>query len=623
MPLSFMRRVLSRRVVAAYVVLMVLAGAGYARYDSYQLDGDALSFMDIADALLRRDWAKVANAYWNPLYPAVLAAGQIVAHPSRWDELQLFYWVNFVIFLLAIGACLFFVRSLSQLRTRISGEKTVRPVFSPVALQFVSLALLFFSFQRELSLGKVRSDALLLVCLLLAGGLFFCLQRTQRLGYFPALGFVLGLAYLTKSFAFLPTVVLLGGTLVYGLLRQAGAARRRTVLGVVLAGFCFAVVAVPYIAAISKRQGRLTTGDSGPLNYAFDVDGTERFHAFRYPGQGAGRATVAFKHHELLLVQDPPVYSYAPHAWGTAPLWFDPAYWDDRVHPHFYLRGQIDRLARSVVQLLRFLVAHPEGLVVLAVLLAAGCIYRQPRRDVLLLLPMPLWGGLMFAIYMPVDLQDRYLTAAFLLMMLPVMAMLRRPPSVPLGRMPTAMALLLALLALADGTRDLGERRRTLIVTGYPSGAYSKETFPAARGLEALGVKPGDKLACLGDQACYPDPYWARLVGAQLMAQVDTLNQDPAFLWRSYRNKEVIIEALRSQEVKVLVAKFEPAAQQPEGWTQLGSSNLYGLLISPVGSSAEDSTSPLSGAMRPRAPRQTDRRSTSDSPKEGTSLIPR
>ena len=578
MATPLLRRALDRRIALLYILLMLVTGAGYARYDSYQLDGDALSFMDIGDAMLRHDWARVANAYWNPLYAAALAMGQAVARPSRWDELQVFYWVNFVVFAGCIVACVFFVRSMTLLRASVASAAE-RPAFSPMAMQLLSLALLFLSFQRELSLGKVRSDALLLFWFLLAGGVFFRLQRTRRWLWFPLLGLALGMAYLTKSFAFLPAVSLLGGTLLYGATRLRGAARGRVVTGSVLAGVCFFALAGPYIAAISKRQGHLTTGDSGPLNYAFDVDGTVRFHAFSYPGQGAGRATVNFVHHELLVLADPLVFSYAPHAWGTAPLWFDPAYWDNRVHPRFYLRGQIASLSRSTVLLLRFLVGHPEGLVVMAVLLGAGCRLHGPWREARVLLPIGGWGLLMLLMYMPVDLQDRYLTAAFLLILLPTMALLRRPGGPELGQVPSAVALLLALLALADGARDLGERRRTLSVTGFPRGAYSRATYPAAAGLRAMGVRPGDKLACLGDQACYPDPYWARLVGAQLIAQVDTRNRDPAAEWSRYQNKTEILATLRAQAVRVLVTNFYPGTHPPEGWVQLGESNLYGLAI--------------------------------------------
>ena len=103
------------------------------------------------------------------------------------------------------------------------------------------------------------------------------------------------------------------------------------------------------------------------------------------------------------------------------------------------------------------------------------------------------------------------------------------------------------------------------------------------RGLAALGVRPGDRLACLGDQACYPDPYWARLVGAQLYAQVDTPNQNPAALWREYPNQQQIVQLLRGQGIKVLVAMFGPAAREPDGWVQLGPSDLYALPLDEAG----------------------------------------
>jgi len=52
-----------RKITLIYLVLLVLCGIGYAKYDSYGLDGDAVAFMDIepladlaeADAVI--DWA--------------------------------------------------------------------------------------------------------------------------------------------------------------------------------------------------------------------------------------------------------------------------------------------------------------------------------------------------------------------------------------------------------------------------------------------------------------------------------------------------------------------------------------------------------------------------------------
>ncbi len=561
------------------IVLMLLAGLGYARWDTYQIDGDAVSFMDIADAIRTGDWPRVVNAYWNPLYAAALALGQAVAHPSRWTELQVFYYVNLVIFAACLFATTDLVRAVVQLRERTLTGDRERSAFSPLALQFASLAILFFSFQRELSLARVRSDALLLLLLLAATAALLRIQATGKLRFFALLGLWLGLAFLTKSFAFLPTVALLLGMVVYGLLRS-GPSRRRTLSGVALATVVFAMLAGPYIVAVSRQVGHFSTGESGSLNYAFDVDGTVRFHTFNYP-DGAGHARMALKHPEQLLLASPPVYAYFNHPWGTAPIWFDPSFWHDRVWPRWYLPGQIDRLKHTPVQLLRFLVAHPEGFALLMILLLAGYRFRfTDRRECLPLLVPVVWGLLMLSIYMLVDLEDRYLTGMLMLMLLPLFALLRRPESDAGARLATGLALLLALLSLSDAARDLGERRRNLSVAGYPSGAWNFEIYGAAHGLVDLGLQPGQPVGCLGDQACYPDPYWARLAHTQIMAQVDTLNRDPAAIWQQTPNQGEVVDALRRDHIRFLVAKFPPAAKEPAGWVQLGSTHYFALPIS-------------------------------------------
>ena len=44
-----------------------------------------------------------------------------------------------------------------------------------------------------------------------------------------------------------------------------------------------------------------------------------------------------------------------------------------------------------------------------------------------------------------------------------------------------------------------------------------------AEGLESLGVKPGDTVACIGHTACLNDPYWARLAGVRILTEITTL----------------------------------------------------------------------------------------------------
>jgi len=562
-----------RKIVLIYPLLLILCGVGYAKYDSYKLDGDAVAFMDIADAIHAHDFAMAVNGYWNPAYAAALAIGEAIERPSRWNELQTFYWVNFWIFVGCILACIYFVRSLLLVRERCTPDSPMPPALSPPALLLISLALLFYSFQRELSIGAVRSDSLLLFFFLFAAGFLLRLQSGGRFVYYPLLGLALGLAYLTKSFAFLPSGILLGSIFIFGLTRKSGL-RGRILAGALVAGFVFAAVAGPYIFAISKQRGRPTTGESARLNYCFFVDQTGRWHEWH--SGDLGHATANFKHHEELLLDSPPVYSYSQHAIGTYPLWFDPAYWTDTLQPKFYLKGHLLRLARCSALLVRFLVGHLEAFVVLAVLLLAGCFFGRSRTSWLPLLPVAVWGLLMLGIYFPVDLQDRYLTPFLLLVAISMLAMLRRPASGHAGAIATVLAVLLAGLTLADAASDLGQRRRILSVTSHPRGAYSTEIYPAAKGLTDLGIAPGETVACFGEMACYVDIYWARLAGTPIRAEIQTPDgQDAGAFWNSIPNKSAVFDALRAKQIAAVVAVFAPSAHIPVGWQQLGNSDFY------------------------------------------------
>src|ERR1700739_3110443 len=105
-----------RRLWPVYCFLAALVTFGYALYDSYQIDGDAVAYMDIGDLIRSHQWTGVINGYWNPLYPAALSFGHILFHPTRFTELQAYYMVNFGIFLLEMLPVVAFTDALFQLR---------------------------------------------------------------------------------------------------------------------------------------------------------------------------------------------------------------------------------------------------------------------------------------------------------------------------------------------------------------------------------------------------------------------------------------------------------------------------------------------------------------------------
>ena len=587
-----MERWFNRRLVGVYALLALVLALGYARYDYRAIDGDGTAFLDISQYITDGHAHLAINGYWNPGYPAVLAAARAITNPTRLTEMPTAIYTNLGIFALTMAACLFFTRGLIRLRSvprtpaldkaAAASNVPARLVMPANALHVFGLALLVYTLGRELPLGEVKADTLLLALLLVAMGLVLRLMVATaeigraRLSLYALLGLTLGCAYLVKSFAFLPSALLFVAAFIFGLTRK-GLLRRNIATGAVLAGVIFAAVAGPYIVAISRQLGHPSTGDSARLNYCFFIDQTPRWHEWYH--HDLGHATGVFLHPEQVIAPAiataPPVYSFAAHPYGTFPLWFDPAYWTDGLTPNFWLHGHLERLARCTGLLARYVLARPEAFVLLALLLAFGA--RLPRRRELWMWGVPIgWGLLMLAIYFPIDLQDRYLMAPFLFVLLPIAAWLEvRHDRNPAPRLiAESLVLLLAGLAITQGASYvLSERREMVVHRGEPG--YNIELHDIAAGLQSLGLHPGDTVACFGDMACYRDQ-WGRLAGAHVIAEVGTpIQTEPQPVWDAMPDPRVVTDPLRTLGARFIVARFYNTAKKPAGWVELEGSDYY------------------------------------------------
>jgi 4-amino-4-deoxy-L-arabinose transferase-like glycosyltransferase len=596
---------LLRRFFPFYCALAALVTFGYALYDGYQLDGDAVAYMDIGDLLRAHHWAGIVNGYWHPMYPAFLALGHTLSRATPATELRAYYFVNFGIFLLGMAAVVCFADSIMRLRESAS-QQVSQSASQPVSylldrtmLRFLGLTLLVIASQRELSLGKIRPDALLQAFLLFAIAALLAHLATNRLRYAALMGVALGCAYLTKSFAFVFAFVCIISLVVF---RWIWLKHRpaRIISAALVALLCFAVVAGPYVAALSHQRHRFDFGDSGALNYAWYVGGTEKMHLQPYQTALFGSSEVHLKHPEKELLHTPLILSYAEMHYGTYPDWFDTTYWNEQIKPHFSLRQDLPRATRDSVLFVRYLFNHPEALLLLALLLLLGArpVLRwkpgRPGTNAFWLPPL-LLGVAIWGIYAIVNTEERYVTVAYLSILLPLFAALRLPrprsgaqsqpaqsAAARLRFTASALLLLLALLAAGESLRIVFEDRRQIVMRGYPGGWYSPTIIHIADGLESLGVHPGDSVACVGSVACLNDHYWARLAGVRILAEIyDPETSVPQFL-AALPNREQAIGVVRAQGVKVLVADFgnfrvsdsDPAFRS---WQQLGGTTFYAL----------------------------------------------
>ncbi len=148
-----------RRFWPVYCLLVALAVFAHTRFDPYQIDGDAVSYMDIGDLIRSHQWAGVVNGYWHPLYPAALALSHSLFHSTRFNELNAYYMVNFVIFLLEMLAIVAFSDAAIQLRdTRAAltdGGNPAPFLLTRYPLRYLGLALLVIAFLGQKIVEKL------------------------------------------------------------------------------------------------------------------------------------------------------------------------------------------------------------------------------------------------------------------------------------------------------------------------------------------------------------------------------------------------------------------------------------------------------------------------------------
>lgn len=473
-----------RRVRLAAWIVLVATAVLHAWATRFEISPDGLAYLDLADAWARGDAEVFVNAYWSPAYPTLLGLVFALGEPSPAFESTLVRGVDLAIFVVALVAFERFWRALR-------GEPIVGYALfgaSCLALtnawettpDLLSAAVIFFA--ASLALRLVRAPSV--------GGIGTGLARGA------VLGLLFGLGYLVK-------LAILGPALVaVGLLALAG--RRRAAFGALVG---LALVVTPWAVALSLDAGRPTLGEAGRLNlawYVLDEGGGQHWR-----GEGA-------RHPTRLLHDDPPVHGFAGPIAGTYPPWLDPAHW----HAGLRLRFAPLAHARVAVEHVGALARGwllPHGLLWLAIVaLAAGTrrapAHGAPEHGALLVVALVAILG-----YLLVHVELRFLGPWAVLLGGGLLG--RFDPSrfgldTARARRLVALAALGALLPIAWTTATLVSKHRDAVVS---IDLEAHDDLRVARGLRALGVENGERIAAIGDSM---DAYWARLAGLSIVAEV-------------------------------------------------------------------------------------------------------
>ena len=480
------------------------------------MNPDGLSYVDMASETLKSGPDNLVNGYWSPLYPALLAAAFLPLHADSGREFAVAHLVNFVIFLAALWTFSFFLRAWIGARDQFgTGEERA----DRWIILFGFCSFLWFTLQY-VSERHVTPDLCVATVVFLAAGC--CCRaslRTTTWKNYATLGFGLGVGYYAKAVMFPLALVLLA--LLW--LMPPFFMKRRDAL---VAALAFAALAAPLVALTSKHVGRLSTGESGSLNYIWYVDGLTPFQGWTQQNIDSPQRP---EHPPRVLFDKPLTLEFTSPVQGTYPLWYEPSYWYAGAKSHFDLRKQIKVLgvqARIYKQMLFEMAPFLSGAIVLACFaIARGRIAPHYRSAVFLI-----WPIAAAAVYALVHAERRFLGGFFLVFWVVLFASLMFHVH---SDVRTAVVLVVLLTAMIPMLEQL-----VLISVEDVSEILRPRASPyetVVRTFNRLGIRHGDRLAIVGPGFGSIDiggpgfeSYDIRAAGARIVAEIE----DDQGFWR-------------------------------------------------------------------------------------------
>lgn len=522
------------------------------------MNPDGMSYLDVGDAFFRHQWASAVNAWWSPLYPWTVGLVVGIVKPSlRW-EFPLVHAVNFLIFGIALLSFRFLVNGLLVFRS----EQIPKAPFEHSeklpdwALWLLAYAIFWWIALEVETVYDVSPDLGVMACFTLAAGTLLRLRSGDKLWRFALFGVILGVGYWTKAVLFPLGFVILSGA--YWWRRSERSWR----IGIATASAFFLFTSAPLIFLLSHQKGRFTFGDSGRVNYAWSV--SPRTQTRNWQGHEPQSGTPVHSTRQLLL--HPPVFEFDGPVMGTYPPWTDPSYWNEGLQSHFRLKPQIETLVRTIPSEIRLLLLAKPGLVVGILVLALLSGYSW-WVNLWGLWPLLAASAIGLAVFLPLVENDRYLGGFLFVLLISLIGAAQFRKQEERAANCVAVAV---FIALALGTADYTVRIVTnhLAIPGVGPNSTLQDVM-AAEQLWRLGVRPGDKVAVIGDGT---GAYWAHLARVRIVAEIMDMNHGSVEFWKAPAEIQKKVFRAFAQAHATAVVTVCPACPPgtPDGWQHLG-----------------------------------------------------
>ncbi len=524
----------------------------------HRIFSDGISYLDIAGYYAVGNWNAALNAYWSPLYSWLLALAFLVLHPGPYWQVATLHLVNFLAYASGLLVFYWFLRELLEVHPENGLSRNAIYIAGYTSYIYAGLYLI--------NIGYCSPDMIAMVLTLALATLTLRMFRVGPSAVScAAIGIIFGLFYLARTaFAALSPVFLLA--IVLRLIVRGNPWVRPAFL---IVG-CYLLTAGPFLAALWVKEGRFTIGESGNLNYGWEVSGAAR--SIHWQGEPYDIGVPV--HPTKLVIQTPSTYVFGSPVLGTYPPWYDPSYWYQGIRPKLRLQRQVTVLASNASFSILLLLRSPVFLP--CILLAVLTSFRRSWSRLLSLWPVLLPSAAGIALYCLVFVDKRYIAGFLLVIWGAVLVGVDSIPAYWRSRASLAFQaiclLFLALFIVRKLSRPIKVAMSDL-VHGREAEHNLNDTL--AKRFQALGLKPGDKIAYIGLGI---NADWARLDKVRIVSEIPVryvrpwtmsgscLRDDPesvsAFWHASPATREKVFQAFRAAGAKIVVTDGLYSAQE-------------------------------------------------------------
>ena len=547
----------------SFLIALVL-GFLHSWASRYSITPDGVTYLDMADFIIKGDVKSALLPSWCPLYPFLLSVAFYLIKPATFWEYPLLHLVNYLIYIATLFSFDFFLMEFLKYRKKLAKIYSYEKFQDLPDWAFIAIgySLFFISSLYLITLWSPSPDMCFATFVYLATAMLLRINNANQ-GYFTFFiyGLILGLGNLAKTPMFLIAVLYLFLTCfpIKNLVIKNKTAK------IFLCLLVFITICTPYIYVISEKKGYFTIGESGKLNYAWYINDVQPF--IHWQGESTNQGKLV--HPTRQVFTNPDVYEFATPFNVTYPPFYDPSYWYEGVKAYFAPFRQLCSIAASIKTFYRIFSKYFFVLII-AILISLSMSGRKNLiwKDLFLHWRLLLPSVFTFIIFSLVHLEPRYIGAYIVIFWIGILAAVYLPKEKFFDKLiGTMITLILAMLMITVATSTANE------LSIWKKNYSVHSDWHIVDSLKKMGVNEGDRIATIGYSI--PDSAtWARLAKVKIVSEI--LSKDSEVFWKTDNILRMkIMNAFAGSGARIVVANQIPDWTSSKGWHKIGRTDCF------------------------------------------------